>query len=320
MAVTSELSTDSYFQPRRIGHANIYVGELDRSMTFYNQVVGLREAYRRPPIGAGFLNNGNTHHDIGMVEVSNPIAGGASPGLFHLGWELENQVELFNGYQDATADGLSFDMMHDHDISHSLYFMDPSGNLNEVYADTKKRWWRDRTGDVNAPDVQWVPGQSPPDTDANYEHDPEIVRVDDAVFHPVKITGCCLVVTDYADVVDFYTRKVGLAPVVGGAASPCTLFAGALGLRDLAIFPATDSRPPQLHHLNFVCADEADLEASIAAAKSGGVAIEAEIDHPSRRAIVIRDPDGLRINFYVDRSATSPSEAAVTDANGIYLA
>ena len=320
MAITSELTTDSYFQARRIGHANIYVGELDRSMAFYNQVVGLREAYRRPPIGAGFLNNGNTHHDIGMVAITSPIAGGARPGLFHLGWELENQVELFNGYQDATTDGITFDMMHDHDISHSLYFKDPSGNLNEVYADTKKRWWRDRTGDVNAPDVQWVPGQTPPDPDANYERDPEIVRVDEAVFHPVKIAGCCLVVDDYAAVVDFYASKVGLVPVVGGAASPCTLFAGALGLRDLALFPATGSRPPQLHHLNFVCADEADLEASIDATKAGGIEIEAEIDHPSRRAVVIRDPDGLRINFYVDRNDVTPTEAAVTGADGIYLA
>ena len=55
MAMTEQVVQQAYFQPRRIGHANIFVGELDRSMTFYNEVVGLREAYRRPPIGAGFL-------------------------------------------------------------------------------------------------------------------------------------------------------------------------------------------------------------------------------------------------------------------------
>ena len=320
MALTNEVPAESYFQARRIGHANIYVGELDRSMAFYNQVVGLREAYRRPPVGAGFLNNGNTHHDIGMVEVDGPIAKGASVGLFHLGWELETQVDLFDGYQRADADGLSFDMMHDHDISHSLYFEDPSGNLNEVYADTKKRWWRDRTGTVNAPNVQWVPGQTPPDPEPNYEQTPEIVRVDDAVFHPIKITGCCLIVSDYDAVLDFYTNKVGLAPVLGGAESPFTLFSGALGMHDLAIFRATGNRSPQMHHLNFVCRDEADLEASIAQAKTQGVAIAAEIDHPSRRAIVIRDPDGMRINFYVDRTPASLDEAAVIDGDGIYLA
>ncbi|MDA0261041.1 MAG: VOC family protein [Proteobacteria bacterium] len=320
MTAASEPSQYSYFQPRRIGHANIYVGELDRSMMFYNQVVGLREAYRRPPIGGGFLNNGNTHHDIGMVEVSNPIAKGARPELFHLGWELENQVDLYQGYQGAIAEGFSFDMMHDHDISHSLYFKDPAGNLNEIYADTKKRWWRDRTGNVNAPDVHWKPGQTPPDPEPNYEANPAIVRVDGAVFHPVKITGCCLVVSDYAAVVDFYVTRVGLTAVLGGANAPFTVFAGVLGMRDLALFRATESLPAQLHHLNFVCADEADLEASIAAAKAGNVEIETEIDHPSRRAVVIRDPDGLKINFYTDRSSASLKEADLAGPHGIYLA
>ena len=57
------------FRPRRLGHANLYVSELERSMAFYNQVVGLEEVVREPAIHAGFLSNGNTHHDIGMVEI-----------------------------------------------------------------------------------------------------------------------------------------------------------------------------------------------------------------------------------------------------------
>lgn len=139
MAMSDQVEKQAYFQPRRMGHANIFVGELERSMRFYNEVVGLREAYRRPPIGAGFLNNGNTHHDIGMVETSNPMAKGKEPGLFHIGWELETQVDLVAGYKRSTADGLRFDYMFDHDISHSVYFSDPEGHLNEMYADTKKR-------------------------------------------------------------------------------------------------------------------------------------------------------------------------------------
>ncbi len=319
MTVASEVASQPYFQPRRIGHANIFVGELDRSMIFYNQVVGLSEAYRRPPIGAGFLNNGNTHHDIGMVEIANPMSGAAGVGLFHMGWELENQVDLVAGYESATADGITFDYMFDHDISHSVYFKDPDGFLNEMYADTKKRWWRDRTGDVHDPNVQWVPGMTPPDPVPNYVPDPEIVRVEDAIFHPIKITGCCLVVDDYDGVLDFYTDQVGLVPTIGGAGSACTVFSGALGLRDLTIYRAGDTRSAQFHHMNFACVDVDDLEASLARAKRDGVGIEIEIDHPSRRAVVIRDPDGLRINFYVDRGAR-PDPATLAGDNGIYLA
>ena len=319
MAMTEQVAQQAYFQPRRMGHANIFVGELDRSMRFYNQVVGLREAYRRPPIGAGFLNNGNTHHDIGMVEISNPMAQGKGAGLFHIGWELETQVDLVANYERSIADGISFDYMFDHDISHSVYFSDPDGHLNEMYADTKKRWWIDRTGEVNDPNVQWVPGQVPPDPEPNYEANPEIVRVEEAIFHPLKITACCLVVANYEAVFDFYTEKAGLIPRIGGRDGSTTVFGGSVGQRDLSIVRASENLPPQFHHMNFLCADEAELETSIAAAKQADITIEAEIDHSSRRAIVIADPDGLRINFYVDRDAM-PDEAALAGRHGIYLA
>jgi len=34
------------FAPRRLGHANIFVGELERSMRFFNQVCGIEEVRR----------------------------------------------------------------------------------------------------------------------------------------------------------------------------------------------------------------------------------------------------------------------------------
>ena len=55
------------------------------------------------------------------------------------------------------------------------------------------------------------------------------------------------------------------------------------------------------------------------ARRARGVEIEAEIDRPGRRAVVIRDPDGLRINFHVDRGGT-PDAAALAGGDGIYLA
>ena len=188
-----------------------------------------------------------------------------------------------------------------------------------MYADTKKRWWIDRTGDVNDPNVQWAPGQVPPDSEPNYELNPEIARVEEAIFHPAKITGCCLVVADYDGVFDFFTTKAGLIPRIGGRECSTTVFGGSVGMRDLSIVSARDDLPAQFHHMNFVCADEADLETSIGKAKEAGITIVAEIDHPTRRAIIIGDPDGLRINFYVDRS-TPPDEAALTAPQGIYLA
>ena len=57
------------FRPRRLGHVNLTVSDLERSMAFYTRVLGIEEVRREPDIKAGFLSNGNTHHDVALVEV-----------------------------------------------------------------------------------------------------------------------------------------------------------------------------------------------------------------------------------------------------------
>jgi catechol 2,3-dioxygenase len=322
MAVREHETTGSaprFFRPRRVGHANLYIGELERSMDFYKNVVGLREAYRRPPIQAGFLNNGNTHHDIGMVAITGPTARNKQPGLNHLAWELENQVDLVEGHRRSTAAGVQYDRTINHEISHSLYFKDTDGNLNEIYADTKMRWYNDRSGDVRTPTLSWTPGDIPPDPEPNYEIDPECVRVEGAVFQPLKITHNCLVVAGYERAFDFYTGKIGLDPVIGGRDSAYCALGGACGMRDLSLFRARPDRAAQLHHMGFVCWSEAELEASIERARKQGIPLEADIDHPSRRSIVALDPDGLRVQFYVDRTDTVPDLSGADEELAIYL-
>jgi catechol 2,3-dioxygenase len=295
---------EGFFAPRRLGHCNLYIGELERSMDFYINVVGLREAYRRPPIKAGFLNNGNTHHDIGMVDLTSKAARAKKAGLNHLAWELETQVDLLEGYRKSTAAGVDYDMTIDHEISHSVYFKDPDGNLNEIYADTGMRWYEKRYGNVMTQTIHWKPGDNEPSAETHYEPNPKVIRVENAVFHPVKITHACMVVEHFEESFDYYTRNIGLKPMIGGRDKPYAVLGGTTGMRDLSLFRATAERPAELHHMNFVVADEADLEKSILRAKKEKLKIITELNLPSRRSIVIADPDGLRIQFYSDRKGT----------------
>ena len=99
-------------------------------MRFYNSVVGLEESYRRPAIKAGFLGNGNTHHDIGMVEVTSPLSRTDEPGLNHLAFELENEVDLVAGYQKAVAAGIEFPRTVDHDIHPLDLWLRPGRQLD----------------------------------------------------------------------------------------------------------------------------------------------------------------------------------------------
>ena len=59
------------YRPRRLGHVNFFIADLDRSIAFYTRVCGFEITALERHIGAGFFSNGNTHHDIGVVEVRN---------------------------------------------------------------------------------------------------------------------------------------------------------------------------------------------------------------------------------------------------------
>ena len=55
--------------PRRLGHVNLFVSDLEQSMAFYENVAGFHEIFREADIQAGFLSNGNTHHDFGLIQT-----------------------------------------------------------------------------------------------------------------------------------------------------------------------------------------------------------------------------------------------------------
>ncbi|MDA0261987.1 MAG: VOC family protein [Proteobacteria bacterium] len=107
MSVQAEATPAVMFSPRRIGHANLFVGELKRSMHFYNKIAGFEEVFNEPHIPAGFLSNGNTHHDLGLIQVQKgaqvigrdghvqiPTGRGIEAGLNHFGWEMECEKDL----------------------------------------------------------------------------------------------------------------------------------------------------------------------------------------------------------------------------------
>lgn len=125
-----------FFRPRRLGHANVFVSDYEKAFDFYHSIVGYEEVYRQPDNRASFISNGNTYHDMALTDVRSKFApAGQKPGLFHLALELENEVDLVQGYNEAVAAGVKFLFTADHDVAHSLYKEDPDGNGVEVYAD-----------------------------------------------------------------------------------------------------------------------------------------------------------------------------------------
>jgi catechol 2,3-dioxygenase len=314
------LRTREYFHPRRLGHANLFVSDIDRSMAFYKEVVGLEEVYVRPPIKAGFLSNGNTHHDIGLCDIHGSAGRGHQPGLNHIGLELENEVDLVESYFAMQRNQVPYDRATDHDIAHAVYLRDPDGNQIEMYADTTVNWRTQRAGTVMAPTIKWTPESRPPTADIFYNPNPEIRRVEAAVFHPRRVTHVVLVVDDFEGCLARYTGIVGLDVSAGGAGSGFAVLGGLCHEPSLVLFRARPGRPAGLHHVGFLAWDEEDLDAAATRLAQAGLSAEVELDSRYRRCIHVLDPDGIRLQFYVDREGGLDALRGAPEDLALFLA
>lgn len=319
LADTSERSKQ-YFRPRRLGHVNLIVSDTDRSMAFYNEVVGFEEAYRVVAIKGGFLSNGNTHHDIGMIESSGASGRGRPPGLNHLAFELETEVDLVDGYQRALGDDFAFDRTLDHDIAHSAYCSDPDGNSCELYADVVRDWRNARNGNVTKPKPVWWPGLTEPSSERNYDPAPEIRRVDHAVFHPLRTRHATLVVSDLHASIAFYTQVIGLNVGVESVNGSFALLEGACGERNVTLLQSSSTLPTGFHHVGIELSDERDMDASLDRLKADARIDYVHIDHPLRRVVYIRDPDGMRLQFFIDRDLSAAKWAQLDPQIAVHLA
>src|SRR5690349_14306317 len=119
-SLAAKPQTRDFFRPRRLGHANLFVSDYVEAQNFYHSVAGIQEVYRQPDNRASFISNGNTYHDFGLTDVRSPYAAkDQRPGLYHIAFELENEVDLVNGYNRAVANGVKFSHTRDHDVAHS---------------------------------------------------------------------------------------------------------------------------------------------------------------------------------------------------------
>lgn len=318
-------NTTSYFQPRRLGHVNIWVDNLKQSEKFYNETCGLTVEFSEPDLIATFLGTGQTPHDLGMMEVTRgvdrygrngllqlPGTIGLDVGLNHLAWELENEADLVNAFKSLKRDDIATDITVDHQVAHSVYIFDPDGNYNEYYCDTVRDWQSVLQGEMELITSDWDPLTAEASTESLYDPDPELHVVDDAPINPLRITHAVLKTPDPERLVDFYTRIGGLH-VVANDNDVVYLGAAHTAYRyNLVLIPDSESG---FGHAAFEMKDEATLTAAADALSGRGVTIDAEVDLPWKRSLFLRDPDGLRSEYYVRRAG----DRSLSDRGGVTL-
>jgi catechol 2,3-dioxygenase len=312
------MTADVYFRPRRLGHANLWVDDLERSQTFYNQVCGLTVEFSEPDLVATFLGTGNTPHDLGMIQTTGgkarygrngllqiPEGVGASAGLGHLAWELENEVELVDAYRRARDANVPLDMTVDHQVAHSVYLFDPDGNYMEYYCDTVKNWRGVLHGEMELITAGWDPDEGEPFSDARYDENPEIRVVEEAPVHPSRVTHAVLVTGDVERLAGFHTRIGGLEEV-GRDEDVVYLRASLTEYRYHLAICNKRNGAGGYHHVSFELESVDAVESAEKALVDRGVATELSVDDDTKRSFYLRDPDGFLSEYCVRRASTFP--------------
>ena len=124
-----------------IRSVHLAVGELDRSIGFYERALGLpliaREGSRAqlgPDPRAPALH-------LSAISDSTPMPVGAT-GLFHVAWLHPSRASLADSVRRVSAAGGRFDGAADHGVSEALYLSDPDGLGIELYVDRPREQWQ----------------------------------------------------------------------------------------------------------------------------------------------------------------------------------
>jgi len=157
--MTNGMGAPLMFQLRKIGHIVLNVSDLEASVRFYTEVLGLEVSDRYPesmvPGGMVFLRCNPDHHGVALV-------GGARPTevstLNHFAFEVGTLDEVFRARAWLGKHGipLVFEGRRRAGCQIAVEFRDPDGNNLEIY------WNIDQVG-TNAsarPSSEWRPART----------------------------------------------------------------------------------------------------------------------------------------------------------------
>ena len=171
------------FALRKIGHVVLNVADLDASVRFYTELLGLRVTDRYPgtmvPGGMVFMCVNTDHHGIALVggagqvgksvvEHGGPATGGPPNPLNHFAFEVGSPDEVFRARAWLQKHGvpIHFEGRRRAGCQLAVEFKDPDGNNLEIY------WGIDQVGTDGhvRPSSEWR----------------QALTLEDAVANPVK--------------------------------------------------------------------------------------------------------------------------------------
>ncbi len=136
----------------KIGHIHLKVSNIDKSLSFYCDILGF-EVSQRIGDQAAFISAGSYHHHIGLntweSRDGTPPPNGHT-GLYHTAILFPNRLELAKALKKLIDEKYPLQGAADHGVSEAIYLADPDGNGVELYSDKPRdEWPRKQNGELD---------------------------------------------------------------------------------------------------------------------------------------------------------------------------
>src|SRR5713226_158982 len=127
----------------RMGAVELSVSDLDRSLDYWQRVVGLRVLAREN----GFASLGADTELVRFVEEPGAQPADGHTGLYHVALLVPDRPSLARWLAHAARDQTQLEGLSDHYVSEAIYLRDPDRHGIEIYADRPRELWEGQVGE-----------------------------------------------------------------------------------------------------------------------------------------------------------------------------
>src|SRR5918911_2093753 len=134
----------------KIGYVSLNVSDIHSALEFYQSILGFRLIQKKSSADRVYLSSGETPSSFPMLELvqtsqtDSNLASSRRAGLYHFAILLPERKNLADVllYLSEKQDKVHFDGLADHLVSESIYIRDPDFIGIEIYSDRPQPEWK----------------------------------------------------------------------------------------------------------------------------------------------------------------------------------